>query len=113
MKALTVILTLIVTLLAGSFSLPTAHAMPMSDTVSSVAAHECCDEQQSQHEATPCEQESSFCQHCEQHCAGQIGLVNKLSPWLFQATESLTSKPLATLLKRSERLIRPPKPLIA
>mgnify|MGYP006902922827 CR=1 FL=1 len=114
MKTLTVVLTLIVALLAGSFSSPAMHAMPMADTVSVMSqevgeSHDCCDEAEQATMSASCEQESSFCQHCEQHCAGQIGLTNVFN--VIENTslsQSYTMSELS-LWQRTERLIRPPK----
>lgn len=112
MKTLVVVLTFMVTLLAGSFSQPMAYAMPMSDTISDVhdmaSTHDCCDEAATAEDAS-CHEESSFCQHCEQHCAGQIGLIGAatdVEPAI--ATHGFMSSNLS-LWQLSERLIRPPK----
>lgn len=113
MKTLTVILTLITVLLVGNFSSPMAHAMPMSDAVSAsthdMSGHDCCDETNASMQQSSCDEESSFCQHCEQHCAGQIGLTNVFN--VIENTslsQSYTMSELS-LWQRTERLIRPPK----
>lgn len=115
MKTFVVILTFIATLLAGSFSPLTAHAMPMSDNPndmhmqSAATAHDCCDETTEQQRASGCEDASQYCQHCEQHCAGQLGvvtLVNEFNSPLFIPAYSLVK---LSLWQRNERLIRPPK----
>lgn len=118
MKTLTVVLTLVVTLLAGTFSSPAMHAMPMADTVSVVSQdvselHDCCDDAEQQSMPTSCEQESSFCQHCEQHCAGQIGLVSLLTQFPSASFFTLFERRDMALWQRSERLIRPPKLMVA
>ncbi|WP_300320004.1 hypothetical protein [Idiomarina sp.] len=120
MKTLTVILTLITVLLAGTFSSSTAHAMSMSGSVSAssthqatsehaVEQHDCCDDVEMKQQSS-CDEESSFCQHCEQHCAGQIGLTNVFN--FIESTPPSQSYSMSelSLWQRTERLIRPPKP---
>lgn len=120
MKTLTVILTLITALLVGSFSSPMAHAMPMSDAVSAssdhtmllehgMQQHDCCDETDMAAQQSNCDEESSFCQHCEQHCAGQIGLTNVIN--FIENTPPTQSYSMSelSLWQRTERLIRPPR----
>ena len=118
MKTLTVVLTLIVALLAGSFSSPAMHAMPMADTVGVVsqdasALHDCCGQAEQQSMPSSCEQESSFCQHCEQHCAGQIGLVSLLTQFPSTSFFTLFERREMALWQRNERLILPPKLMVA
>ncbi len=118
MKTLTVVLTLIVALLAGSFSSPAMHAMPMADTVRVMSqdvgeSHDCCDEVEQATMSASCEQESSFCQHCEQHCAGQIGLVSLLTQFPSTSFFTLFERREMALWQRNERLIRPPKLMVA
>jgi hypothetical protein len=123
MKTLTVILTLITVLLVGNYSSPMAHAMPMSDAVSassedtmlpehSMQQHDCCDDADMDmaEQQKNCDEESSFCQHCEQHCAGQIGLTNVFNfIGSTHPTQNYSMSELS-LWQRTERLIRPPKP---
>lgn len=113
MKTLAVILTLIVTLLAATLSSPTAHAMPMDDAASITSmSHECCDSQTQQSAQHDCEDKSVFCQHCEQHCAGQIGLLMGLTELSQHHYIPSFSRLELLLWQRAERLIRPPKLIV-
>ncbi|TDP32659.1 hypothetical protein DEU29_1083 [Idiomarina aquatica] len=118
MKTLTVVLTLLVSLLAGTFSAPAMHAMPMTDTVGVVSSegsgmHDCCDEVEQPSMAEHCDEEGLFCQYCEQHCAGQIGLVNLLTEFNSPSFFTVFKHQQMALWQRSERLIRPPKRVVA
>ncbi|MGM0907032.1 MAG: hypothetical protein ACQEVQ_10925 [Pseudomonadota bacterium] len=111
MKTLTVILIIVAALLVGSFSSPMVHAMPMSDTVSAssshdMSQHDCCAEEK----ATSCsDMEDSFCQQCEKHCAGQLGLMNPFKQ-LSPAASTHAAEPIySNLPVITETLIRPPK----
>ncbi|HAS14980.1 MAG TPA: hypothetical protein DCS01_06745 [Idiomarina abyssalis] len=68
-------------------------------------SHDCCEE-----EATPCsDMEDSFCQQCEQHCAGQLGLMNPFKQ-LSPAASTHAAEPIySNLPVITETLIRPPK----
>ena len=101
-------MTLIVALLAGGFSSPAMHAMPMADTVGVVsqdasALHDCCDEAEQQ----------SMPSSCEQHCAGQIGLVSVLTQFPSASFFTLFERREMALWQRNEPLIRPPKLMVA
>lgn len=121
MKTLTVLLILVTTLLVGSFSSPMAYAMPMSEavTVSSAASaddmaqHDCCEKADAVMQHTSCDDEGSFCQHCAQHCAGQIGLFSALNTLNNTVFTPFFKSPGLSLWQRSERLNRPPKQTIA
>lgn len=114
MKTLTVVWVLVTALLVGSFSSPAVHAMPMSDTVSAssshdMSQHDCCDESDMSMEQSNCDSESSFCQQCEQHCAGQLALINPFKQ-LSPAASTHAADPLySNLPVITETLIRPPK----
>lgn len=114
MKTLTVVWVLVTALLVGSFSSPAVHAMPMSDTVSAssshdMSQHDCCDESDMSMEQSGCDNERLFCQQCEQHCAGQLALIN-LFKQLPPAASTHAAEPIyANLPVITETLIRPPK----
>ena len=114
MKTLTVILIIVTALLVGSFSSPAAHVMAMSDTVSvsssqDMSQHDCCDEADMPMEQSSCDSESSFCQQCDQHCAGQLALINPFKQ-LSPAASTHAAEPIySNLPVITETLIRPPK----
>ncbi|MCK7459053.1 hypothetical protein [Idiomarina aminovorans] len=115
MKTLTVILVLVTALLVGSFSSPAVHAMPMPmpDTVSAsshdMSQHECCDEADLPMEPSSCDSESSFCQQCDQHCAGQLALMNPFKQLSPAALTHAAAPIYSNLPVITETLIRPPK----
>ncbi|MFV1467626.1 MULTISPECIES: hypothetical protein [Idiomarina] len=111
MKKLWAVIAITMTLLVGSMTSPMVHAMPaqMSDSTMQSEqmseSHDCCEE-----EATPCsDMEDSFCQQCEQHCAGQLGLMNPFKQ-LSPAASTHAAEPIySNLPVITETLIRPPK----
>ena len=114
MKTLTVILIIVTAMLVGSFSSPAVHAMPMSDTVSAsssheMSQHECCDEAEMSMEQSSCDSESSFCQQCDQYCAGQLALMNPFKQLSPAALTHAAAPIYSNLPVITETLIRPPK----
>lgn len=115
MKNIWAVIAITITLLVGSLTSPIVHAMPaqMSDSPfhseQMNSSHDCCTEEK----ATPCsDMEDTVCQQCEQHCAGQLGLMSpfkQLSPAAYtHAAEPIYSNlPVIT-----ETLIRPPKHVV-
>ncbi|MGM0482139.1 MAG: hypothetical protein ACQEQZ_09425 [Pseudomonadota bacterium] len=117
MKNLVIIIVTLVGLLGGTVSSPASHAaMVAGDTMAQSGSHECCTEgaqslkqPMAADAKSDCQTDTSFCQHCEQHCAGQIGLVSGVLPYLAQLSEQVSSSTIAALAARNERLIRPPR----
>lgn len=127
MKTLAVIVTVIMTLLVGSFPAAAAHVMPtkmanvhgaMTSADAQSKQHACCDEahdlgQQMNAKQHRCDNDQQQCLHCEQHCAAQLALpMPQMTVVKARSVIVITSNNLS-LKNRIERLIRPPKPYFA
>ncbi|WP_404401504.1 hypothetical protein LG288_01965 [Idiomarina seosinensis] len=109
MKHLAILIITVASLLVGTLSSPASHGAVMAaETPAQSGSHDCCPDTKAEQQ-TECHNEASFCQHCEQHCAGQIGLISGIAPHLSQASEPVSSATIAALAARKEPLIRPPK----